>query len=426
MRVMGWVVLWLLACKLALAQVVATRDVRYAFTPGVAADLQSLDVYAPGAAQRAPVVVGIHGGGWSTGDKANAGFVQNKASYFAARGYVFVSINYRLSPQFVHPAHVDDVAAALAWTRAHVAEFGGDPERIFVLGHSAGAHLAALATVDDARLGQNGQALAAIKGAILLDTAKYDLDAVYPGGSEVDGNVLQAFGNEPAVLRDGSPIDHVAPGKHIAPMAVFHLAQREDASASSVAFVGALNVAGVAAMRHAMSGYTHGSINENFGTAGDATTALAQAFLDARLAELAAQGLGPGGFDVSYAGSYWDAARSGEGVMVDVAEVSGTPTLFVAWYTYDTQGNPLYLVGATAYAPANQRATLAMVRTFGARFGSGFDANAVIRQAWGEVDLEVLGCDSLRLNWRASEAGYGSGTRVLTRFLPRAAGLTCP
>jgi acetyl esterase/lipase len=425
MRGVLGLVLWCAASTVA-AQVSVTRDVRYAFTAGVAAQLQSLDVYAPNAAQRAPVVVGIHGGGWSSGDKANAGFAQNKAIYFTGRGYVFVSINYRLSPQYVHPAHIDDVAAAIDWTRRHIADYGGDPERIFVLGHSAGAHLAALVTVDDARLGQYGQALGAIKGAITLDTAKYDLDAVYPGGSEVDGNVMQAFGTEPAVLRDGSPIDHVAPGKHMAPMAVFHLAQREDSTAGSAAFVAALNAAGVTATRHAMTGYTHGTINENFGTTGDATTALAQAFLDARLAELAAQGQGPGGLDVSFAGSYWDATRSGEGIMVDVAEISGAPVLFVAWYTYDTSGNPVYLVGSTTYVPSSQRATMLMVRTFGTRFGSGFDPNAVVRQFWGEVDLDVLGCDSLRLTWRASEAGYGNGARVLTRFLPRAPGLTCP
>ena len=102
-------------------------DVPYATIEGVDPKLLSLDLYAPQNAGRQPVMVMIHGGGWRNGDKANAGMTRTKVPFFVGRGYVYVSINYRLSsaPDVKHPLHVQDVAAALAWVHDHVAEYGG-------------------------------------------------------------------------------------------------------------------------------------------------------------------------------------------------------------------------------------------------------------------------------------------------------------
>ncbi len=97
---------------------------------------QVLDVYAPEDASNLPVVFWIHGGGWQTGDKTD---VQIKPRVLTQRGFVFVSTNYRLLPQVEMEVLIRDVAKSLGWVHRNIAAYGGDPQRIFVMGHSAGA-----------------------------------------------------------------------------------------------------------------------------------------------------------------------------------------------------------------------------------------------------------------------------------------------
>jgi acetyl esterase/lipase len=111
-----------------------------------------LDVFAPRGAKRAPVVLFVHGGTWMFGDKNFFGLYRGVGRYLARHGAVAVSVNYRLSPAVKHPAHVRDVARAFAWARAHVAEYGGDPDHIILCGHSAGGHLVALLATDETYL----------------------------------------------------------------------------------------------------------------------------------------------------------------------------------------------------------------------------------------------------------------------------------
>ena len=103
--------------------------------------LQTLDVYAPSGAKGLPVVVWIHGGGWQTGDKAD---VYEKPKVFTGKGYILVSVNYRLLPKVDMGTLTGDVAKSVRWVHDHIAEHGGDPKRLFIMGHSAGAQLAAL------------------------------------------------------------------------------------------------------------------------------------------------------------------------------------------------------------------------------------------------------------------------------------------
>ncbi|MDO7841032.1 alpha/beta hydrolase [Sphingomonas immobilis] len=107
---------------------------------------QSLDVWRPaGPVQKRPVVVFFYGGGWAMGSREAYGFA---ARAFARQGFVVVVPDYRKVPDVRFPAFVQDGAEAVAWTRAHVAEYGGDPERIALAGHSAGSHIAALLALD--------------------------------------------------------------------------------------------------------------------------------------------------------------------------------------------------------------------------------------------------------------------------------------
>src|SRR5690242_13019993 len=148
------------------------RDIPYANPP---AERQVLDVYSPKNAKNLPVVFWIHGGGWQTGDKSS---VQIKPQAFMDKGFVFVSTNYRLWPNVEMGTIVRDVAKAVGWVHAHIGEYGGDPNRLVVGGHSAGAQLAALICIDDRYLKSEGVTFDMIKTCVPVDGDTYDVPAI--------------------------------------------------------------------------------------------------------------------------------------------------------------------------------------------------------------------------------------------------------
>ena len=130
-----------LLTALALATVAHAENVKRNIPYAEPAnERQMLDVYAPEHAKNLPVIFWIHGGGWQGGDKSS---VHAKPKAFTDKGYVFVSTNYRLLPNVDMEAIVRDVAKSIHWVHDHIAEYGGDPTRLIVTGHSAGAQLAA-------------------------------------------------------------------------------------------------------------------------------------------------------------------------------------------------------------------------------------------------------------------------------------------
>jgi len=129
------------------AEIVVTTDVAYGQGPR-----RKLDIYRPIPAN-APVVLFIYGGSWKSGDRSMYRFV---GGAFASRGFVTVVPDYRVYPEVLFPAFVDDAAAAVAWTAANAAAHGGDSERLFLMGHSAGAHIAAMLTLEKSFLGRVG------------------------------------------------------------------------------------------------------------------------------------------------------------------------------------------------------------------------------------------------------------------------------
>ena len=192
-------------------------DVPYAEVPGVDASLLSLDVYVPDAPAGAPVVVYVHGGGWSGGDKVRVGA---KAAWLTEQGAVFVSVNYRLSPSppdpdapgaVRHPVHARDAAAAIAYVYREIDRYGGDPARISLLGHSAGAHLVALVGTDPRLLGAHGLAPSDLQAVVALDTNAYDVPFLLARDGGERGLYLNAFTTDPTVWADASPISHVGP-----------------------------------------------------------------------------------------------------------------------------------------------------------------------------------------------------------------------
>src|SRR6202453_2301966 len=180
---------------------------------------QMLDVYAPENAKNLPVIFWIHGGGWQAGDKTKA---QAKPKAFTDRGFVFVATNYRFLPTVDMGTIVRDIAKSIHWVHGHIAEYGGDPKRLLIMGHSAGAQLAALICTDDRYLKAEGLSLAITKGCVPVDGDTYDVPAIIETAEtrwRVHGlppakfGHREKFGNDPEKHGDFSAGTHVAKHK---------------------------------------------------------------------------------------------------------------------------------------------------------------------------------------------------------------------
>lgn len=261
------------------------RDIPYV-SPGH--ERQVLDVYAPNGASNAPVAFWIHGGGWQAGDKSS---VQHKPQAFVDKGYVFVSTNYRLLPDFDMGTIIRDIAKSLRWVHDHVAEYGGDPRRIFVMGHSAGAQLAAIVSVDERYLKAEGLSLDLIKGCVPVDGDTFDVPAIIETAEtrrRVHGlppaklGHREKFGNEPAKHRDFSAVTHVAKGKSIPPFLIIHVAGHPDTTAQAQRLANSLKEAGIPVTLYGGRETTHNKINADLGLSDDPGTKALFTFLSGK------------------------------------------------------------------------------------------------------------------------------------------------
>lgn len=239
---------------------------------------QVLDIYAPPDAKNLPVVFWIHGGGWQTGDKSR---VQIKPKAFTDKGFVFVSTNYRLLPDVEMGTIIADIAKSIRWVHDHVAEHGGDPRRLLVMGHSAGAQLAALVCIDDRYLKAEGLSLAIIKGCVPVDGDTYDVPAIIEtaetrrrvhGLPQATFGHREKFGNDPAKHLDFSAVTHVAKDRGIPPLLILHVADHPDTSAQAQRLGNVLKEAGVPVTLFGGKETTHNKINEDLGLPDDPAT----------------------------------------------------------------------------------------------------------------------------------------------------------
>ena len=262
------------------------RDLRYGDQ-----DRQVLDVYAPPGAKNRPVVFWIHGGGWQAGDKSD---VQRKPQVFMEKGYVFVSTNYRLLPGVDMATIVRDVAKSIHWVHDHVAEYGGDPNRLLVMGHSAGAQLAALVCTDDRYLKAEGLSLSIIKGCVPVDGDTFDVPAIIEtaetrrrvhGQPQAKFGHREKFGDETAKHRDYSAVTHAAGGKGIPPFLILYVAEHPDNTAQAQRFAAALKGACVAATAFGARETWHSKINADLGLPEDPATKALFAFVEGSLKE---------------------------------------------------------------------------------------------------------------------------------------------
>ena len=232
--------------------------------------LQSLDVYSPPEGKDHPIIVWIHGGGWSKGDKAA---MQQKPQAFVDKGFVLVSVNYRLVPAVTVKDIMADLAKSVRWVRDHAAEHRGDPNSLIIMGHSAGAHLAALLCTDDRHLKATGVPMTSLKGCVPLDVSAYDIPKrIHDVDDGISKTFKTIFGQDEAAQREVSPVHHIAKDKHIPPFLILHVASREDTKAQAHWLASKLTEASIAARVVAAEGKTHGTISSDLGGTDDPPT----------------------------------------------------------------------------------------------------------------------------------------------------------
>lgn len=238
----------------------------------------SLDIYtADPVGTSSPVLVYVHGGGYAVGDKAWSKDLDPKPEYFTQTlGYVFISINYRLLPEGRYPVNVQDMANAIAWVHDNITDFGGDPEHIVIMGHSAGAGLVAQVATEQRFLINAGKHLSSLRGVIAIDGSSYDLTQ----SEEREAILIERYGRD---WQQASPLAHVAPDEGIPPFLFLHVTgevgPRTQSEWQSNVMATALRAAGVRADVVALSHVEHFGANERMGQPDDPTTLAVERFL---------------------------------------------------------------------------------------------------------------------------------------------------
>lgn len=179
-----------------------TRNVDYRGEGSHEEGRDLLDIYMPEGASRAPVVVFFHGGALTFGSKDSG---QVLAEQMVPKGVGVVSANYRLSPEVMHPTHVQDAAAAVAWTVENIAEYGGNPDRLVVSGHSAGGYLAVLLGLDPRFLEAESASMDAIRSVVAISPFLY-VEEIAPDRDK------SVWGEDPQAWREASVTPRLRPG----------------------------------------------------------------------------------------------------------------------------------------------------------------------------------------------------------------------
>lgn len=248
------------------------NTIAYKTVANVDANLLSLDIYHFGQNNALkPIVIYVHGGGFSVGDKANS--ISNKVALFESLNYIFVSLNYRLSPtqlstdpnRVMYPTHNNDVADAVKWVYDNAATYGGDKTKIVLMGHSAGAHLVSLTGTSNLFLPAKGIMLSSIKGIASIDTEGYDVAQQAKEGEAV---YLNAFGTSPTIWAEASPINHLFVGTNYPK---FFVAKRGSNVRIGLAdsFIAKLQSVGVDVSQVTANQYDHEGINDAIGAPGE-------------------------------------------------------------------------------------------------------------------------------------------------------------
>jgi acetyl esterase/lipase len=176
---------------------------------------------------------------------------------------------------------VRDVARSIRWVHDHIAEYGGDPSRLLVMGHSAGAQLAALICTDERYLREQGLSFSTIKGCVPVDGDTFDVPAIIETAEtrrrvheqpQAKYGHREKFGNDPAKHRDLSAVTHVSGGKGIPPFLILYVADHPDNTAQAQRFAAVLKSAGVPVTAFGAKETWHSKINSDLGLPDDPAT----------------------------------------------------------------------------------------------------------------------------------------------------------
>ena len=247
-----------------------------------------LDIYTPedAKARNLPVMFWIHGGGWQVGDKTD---VALKPKALTERGFVFVSTNYRLLPEVTMDQLTQDVATSLGWVHKNISKYGGDPNRIFVGGHSAGAQLAALLCIDDRYLKEHDVTFKSLRGCIPVDGDTYDIPKIIMtaefrqtlyGGKMFTFGHRQKFGNDPTKHVDFSAVTHVAKDKDIPPFLILYFPGNPNTSAQAGRLEEVLKQSEIPVTTYGKRDSNHSRLNNDLGKSDDPGTKAFYNFLD--------------------------------------------------------------------------------------------------------------------------------------------------
>lgn len=252
---------------------------------------QMLDVYPQPEGEKHPVIFWIHGGGWQVGDKKD---VALKPKWFTDKGFVFVSTNYRLLPDVPMRELIGDVASALGWTHKNIEKFGGDRDKIFVMGHSAGAQLAAIVCTDQSYLQKVGVPFTSLRGCVPVDGDTYDIPAMIMtaemrqtlhGLPLPENGHRVKFGNDPKLHIDFSAVTHVAKDKSIPPFLILYVSGHPDVTAQAQRLAKCLTDADVPVSSFGARDTNHSKLNDDLGLQNDPATAKLSEFLDRYVGE---------------------------------------------------------------------------------------------------------------------------------------------
>jgi acetyl esterase/lipase len=239
------------------------RDVPYLQGANYAENKDKLDLYLPEGRTNAPVIVSYYGNQLMGGDKTEDAFIGRR---FASAGFVTAVVNYRLSPGVSHPAHVQDAAASFAWVKRRIAEYGGNPDRIFVIGYSAGGYLAALLSTDRRYLAAHNLSPRDIRGTVPVSAFYWvERRGVAPDRDK------SVWGTSRDAWIDASPAHHLR--ADAPPMLILYADRDEDwRREQNVEVVSAMKTAGHAHVEIAIVGdRTHSTIWKRVGDDGDET-----------------------------------------------------------------------------------------------------------------------------------------------------------
>ena len=236
--------------------------------------LQRMDVYLPEKKiDNAPILVMVHGGGWRRGDKRLGAALQNKLPYYTGKGFVLISLNYRLVPQVTPVDQAHDIAKALGFIQGNAEKWGADKTKVVLMGHSAGAHLVTLVTAD-ARQNFAKNNLPWL-GTVSLDGAAVDVERSMreDGSRPLLGSIYNtAFGSDPALWKAASPMAQLRSGA--APMLIVCSTTRPDKPCKQTDdFVAKAKQMGVRASTLPVA-MSHGEINADVGLENELTRAI--------------------------------------------------------------------------------------------------------------------------------------------------------